>query len=116
MKTEALIFWSILRSHEHPPREDAQNSHARHSYLLEFLAALHQEKAMSVFVWTVGDVIAAIIVAAFLIALAFFYVMESIQRALCKHDGGVNETSACDAICRKCGKNLGFIGDWRKPC
>lgn len=31
----------------------------------------------------------------------------------CKHDGGVNETRACDAICRKCLKNLGFIGTWR---
>jgi len=32
----------------------------------------------------------------------------------CKHDGGVRETSACDAICRKCGKNLGFIGNVAK--
>ena len=28
----------------------------------------------------------------------------------CSHDGGVNETRACDAICKLCGKNLGFIG------
>lgn len=28
--------------------------------------------------------------------------------------GGVNETQACDAICRKCGKNLGFIGSIKK--
>lgn len=28
----------------------------------------------------------------------------------CNHDGGVNETQACDAICKLCGKNLGFIG------
>lgn len=31
----------------------------------------------------------------------------------CKHDEGVNETSACDAVCKECGKNLGFIGTWR---
>lgn len=28
----------------------------------------------------------------------------------CDHDGGVNETRSCDAICKLCGKNLGFIG------
>lgn len=32
----------------------------------------------------------------------------------CKHDQGVEETRACDAVCRKCGKNLGFIGAWRE--
>jgi hypothetical protein len=32
----------------------------------------------------------------------------------CKHACGVHETQACDAICRECGKNLGFIGDWRR--
>jgi hypothetical protein len=31
----------------------------------------------------------------------------------CKHDGRINETQACDAICAKCGKNLGFIGSLR---
>jgi hypothetical protein len=31
----------------------------------------------------------------------------------CKHDGGVNETSSCQAICKLCGKDLGFIGNWR---
>ncbi len=32
----------------------------------------------------------------------------------CKHDSGVRETSSRDAICRSCGKNLGFIGNIRK--
>ena len=32
----------------------------------------------------------------------------------CKHDRAVNETQACEAICRDCGKNLGFIGAWQK--
>lgn len=28
----------------------------------------------------------------------------------CKHTTGVSETMSCDAICKACGKNLGFIG------
>lgn len=32
--------------------------------------------------------------------------------AKCKHLR-VRETMACDAICRSCGKNLGFIQTWR---
>lgn len=32
----------------------------------------------------------------------------------CLHKQGVNETRACDAICKGCGKNLGFIGKWRR--
>ncbi len=31
----------------------------------------------------------------------------------CEHPE-VNETRACEAICRRCGKNLGFIGTWRE--
>lgn len=36
------------------------------------------------------------------------------EQKKCPHDGGYGETQACDAICRKCGKNLGFIGNLRK--
>ncbi len=32
------------------------------------------------------------------------------RQSSCKHDKGVMETRACDAICLRCGKNLGFIG------
>jgi hypothetical protein len=53
----------------------------------------------------------------FLLALAFFgflWLSTAMREWRCKHDGGVSETMACDAICVKCGKNLGFIGAWRK--
>jgi hypothetical protein len=36
------------------------------------------------------------------------------RKAKCKHEMGVRETQACDAICKQCGENLGFIGQWRK--
>jgi hypothetical protein len=35
-----------------------------------------------------------------------------VKQKLCKHPR-VFETGACDAVCRHCGKNLGFIGKWR---
>lgn len=54
----------------------------------------------------------------FAIIIMFVYgfvaLMTWIKQARCKHDGGVNETSACHAICRKCLKDLGFIGTWRE--
>ena len=43
-----------------------------------------------------------------LIALA----MQLALQAICKHLR-VYETKSCDAICRDCGKNLGFIQNWR---
>jgi len=49
-----------------------------------------------------------------LIVLAVFIKTEEWRRQNnCKHDGGVNETSSCQAICKLCGKDLGFIGNWR---
>jgi hypothetical protein len=65
------------------------------------------------FVWTFGDVVgvvAAVVVAATFATIAL---KQWVTSAICKHDGAVDETMACDAICRKCGKNLGFIGAWR---
>lgn len=65
------------------------------------------------FIWTIGDAITAVIVAIFLIIWLYVGIATWIRQARCKHDGGVNETQACEAICRECGKNLGFIGTWR---
>jgi hypothetical protein len=39
--------------------------------------------------------------------------MKFIQSLFCKHEEYF-ETMACDAICDKCHKNLGFIGNIRK--
>jgi hypothetical protein len=40
-------------------------------------------------------------------------ILHSFKHRNCTHDE-VRETMACDAICRKCGKDLGFIGNWRE--
>lgn len=39
-------------------------------------------------------------------------VVAMVRQSRCRHSA-VNETQACDAICRNCGKNLGFIQIWR---
>lgn len=65
------------------------------------------------FIWTIWDLIffsfaGICFLLIFLIRAYTWYI-----QATCKHDQGVGETMACDAICRSCGKNLGFIGAWR---
>lgn len=53
----------------------------------------------------------AVVVALF-VALVTYTPMW-IKQALCKHVD-YWETSACDAVCRRCNKNLGFVADIRK--
>lgn len=67
-----------------------------------------------IFVWTLRDVLALVSLGLIMLWAFYWVVRDTITEARCPHDGGVNETSACDAICRKCGKNLGFIGSWRE--
>jgi len=66
------------------------------------------------FIWTISDAVTAVIFAVFLIVALYVGIATWIRQTRCKHSGGVNETQACDAICRECGKNLGFIGTWRE--
>ena len=67
---------------------------------------------MSVFVWTVSDVVELVLVSLVAFLAIAFWASNKIKQRMCKHDRGVNETRSCDAVCRKCGKNLGFIGLW----
>lgn len=46
------------------------------------------------------------------ICAAFAIILTVLRQSRCKHPY-FRETSACDAICRACGKNLGFIDDVR---
>lgn len=66
------------------------------------------------FIFTLSDVLYVAVGGALLTVLVFISIANRCRQLLCKHDGGVNETQACEAICRKCGKNLGFIGSWRE--
>lgn len=58
---------------------------------------------------TLLEAIFLVLFVIFIIAWTGATVMNSIRQSLCLHDEGVRETRACDAICVKCGKNLGFI-------
>jgi hypothetical protein len=67
------------------------------------------------FVVTLGDVISLVTLALVFIVVGTLIFKELSTQRRCKHDRGVNETNSCDAICRSCGKNLGFIDKYRKP-
>jgi hypothetical protein len=64
----------------------------------------------TILVLTLSDIFALSFGAVLATILGIFGIAKLWCSARCKHDGGVHETMACDAICRKCGKNLGFIG------
>ena len=63
-------------------------------------------------VWTIGDLFGLIGAVIVLAVIAVIAAIKSFREWRCKHDGYVTETTSCDAICGKCGKNLGFIGTW----
>jgi len=67
-----------------------------------------------IFVWTLSDVLSLGLGSALALAGVFALAVDWYVKATCKHNAGVTETQACDAICRECGKNLGFIGMWRE--
>jgi hypothetical protein len=61
--------------------------------------------------WELAEVAMAIaLIAVFMI---FLVIPKIFQQRGCMHPR-FRETSACDAICLDCGKNLGFIGTWRE--
>lgn len=67
-----------------------------------------------IFVWTLSDVIGLIVFGLISVVAFTLWLRVAVDQWFCKHNDGVNETQACDAICQQCGKNLGFIGEWRK--
>ena len=65
------------------------------------------------FIYTIGDILVLVMIALSIATVTIIGVIQWYKESRCKHDGGYNETQACDAICRRCGKNLGFIGKLR---
>lgn len=62
------------------------------------------------FVFTLTEIIVVCIVLFMALHVMYISLKNYIKQSRCKHDGGIRETMSCDAICKKCGKNLGFIG------
>ena len=67
-----------------------------------------------VFVVTLGDVVGLFASGLVVICALMIGARRWWRVRFCKHDLGVMETQSCNAICKQCGKNLGFIGAWRK--
>lgn len=65
-----------------------------------------------IFVWTLSDFIGIAFGVLLIFAALAVTVITMVKQRFCKH-GSTYENRACDEICRRCGKNLGFIG--RKP-
>lgn len=61
------------------------------------------------FVYTIGDIAGIAFLLLMLVIAAFGAIERYARQAFCKHEKYF-ETMACDAVCRKCNKNLGFIG------
>lgn len=66
-----------------------------------------------IFVWTLDSVLTVFAFVVLAIALLLMWIPMAWRQRWCKHDGGIRENRECDAFCQKCGKNLGFIGNWR---
>ena len=67
----------------------------------------------TVFVVTLGDAVGLglLIVTCLLVLLGFLYAF--IRQCMCTHPEYF-ENRSCHAICRRCGKDLGFLGTWRE--
>lgn len=65
------------------------------------------------FIWTINDAIGVALFFLFVIASAIFFCVQALRQRWCKHRQFF-ETRACDAVCSRCGKNLGFISTVRE--
>lgn len=63
---------------------------------------------------TLMEILGIFIFLVMLSVLIYYSIVEYLRERKCKHDKGVRETQACEALCVVCGKNLGFIGTWRE--
>ena len=68
---------------------------------------------MSMFIYTLSDIFGLFIFGLMVFIYLCMRLPELVKQYFCKHEK-YSETSSCDAICKSCGKNLGFIGNVRK--
>lgn len=67
---------------------------------------------MPVFVFTFQDAMGLAVLAVIILWVLLSALWDWVKQSFCKHDD-FYENRACHAICRKCGKDLGFIQPWR---
>ena len=63
--------------------------------------------------WIIGNVLGVMVFLIIAILYTCLPVPELYRQWRCKHTS-YRENRACDAICKTCGKNLGFIGSQGK--
>ena len=63
-------------------------------------------------IYTIGDIVNAVVVAVMLAAAIIISIIRYAKQRACLHEE-YYEDMACNAICRTCGKNLGFIANVR---
>lgn len=66
---------------------------------------------MQIFI-TLGDIVGLVLLALTVLVAAFIGIATAWRQWRCKHER-VSENQRCHAICRDCGKDLGFIQTWR---
>ena len=62
--------------------------------------------------WISKVLVELIIIAIIILIIVCCFIPGAVKRWKCKHENYI-ENGSCDAICRNCGKNLGFIGTLR---
>lgn len=61
------------------------------------------------FIFTLQDIVVLLSLGIIIIFTIILGIKTAIKQKFCKH-ANFFENGSCDAICRSCGKNLGFIG------
>ena len=64
------------------------------------------------FIFTIETILTMALVVIFILLKSYWALKDYIKKRKCDHSG-YRETMACDAVCTKCSKNLGFIGTVR---
>ena len=68
-----------------------------------------------VFVVTLQDVIGFSLLGLILLVAIIYSMFNWIKQSLCKHNQGVWENGlSLDCTCKKCGKDLGFVGSYKE--
>jgi hypothetical protein len=65
------------------------------------------------FVYTLNDIVVYGSLAIIVLIGAIMTIRTAVKQRFCPHDT-YRETMQCNAICRNCGKDLGFIQPWRE--
>ncbi len=64
------------------------------------------------FIFTIETILTLVLIVIFILIHSYYGIKKYFKQKNCDHSD-YRETMACDAVCTKCSKNLGFIGKIR---